>query len=223
VTVKTNGLTTATYVYDENGNRLSKITPSGAEIGAYDAQDRMTSYAGASYEYTANGDLVARTENGATTRFQYDALGNLLKVELPGDAVVEYLIDGRNRRVGKKVNGELVQGFLYKDQLNPVAELDGSGNVVARFVYGAKANVPAYLEKGGKVYRIVSDHLGSPRLVIDTVTGEVAQRMAYDEFGAVIGREAGSGPEGSPQIIIRKPRLGALRRYRDAPAVTPQA
>jgi len=35
-----------------------------------------------------------------------------------------YVIDGRNRRIGKKVNGTLVQGFLYKDQLNPIAELD---------------------------------------------------------------------------------------------------
>ena len=29
-----------------------------------------------------------------------------------------------------------------KDQLNPIAELDGAGNVVSRFVYGTKGNVP---------------------------------------------------------------------------------
>jgi RHS repeat-associated protein len=40
--------------------------------------------------------------------------------------------------------------------------------------------------KGGVTYRIISDHLGSPRLVIDTATGTVAQRMDYDEFGNVI-------------------------------------
>ncbi|MFU8832906.1 MAG: RHS repeat-associated core domain-containing protein, partial [Wenzhouxiangella sp.] len=38
----------------------------------------------------------------------------------------------------------------------------------------------------GRTYRIVSDHLGSPRLVIDTVTGEVAQQMDYDAFGNVL-------------------------------------
>ena len=37
---------------------------------------------------------------------------------------------------GKTVNGSLVQGFLYENQLEPVAELDGSGNLIARFVYG---------------------------------------------------------------------------------------
>lgn len=36
------------------------------------------------------------------------------------------------------------------------------------------------------VYRIVSDHLGSPRLVIDSATGEVVQRMDYDAFGRIV-------------------------------------
>jgi RHS repeat-associated protein len=67
-----------------------------------------------------------------------------------------------------------------------VAELDGAGNVVARFVYGTKANVPDYMEKGGVTYRILSDHLGSVRLVVDVATGAVAQRLDYDEFGRVL-------------------------------------
>jgi RHS repeat-associated protein len=80
----------------------------------------------------------------------------------------------------------LVQGWLYSDQLRPVAELDGNGNVVARFVYGSHFNVPDYMVKGGITYRILSDHLGSPRLVVDTSTNTVTQRMDYDEFGNII-------------------------------------
>ncbi|MCU7863611.1 MAG: RHS repeat-associated core domain-containing protein, partial [Candidatus Thiodiazotropha sp. (ex Lucinoma borealis)] len=34
-------------------------------------------------------------------------------------------------------------------------------------------------------YRIVSDHLGSPRLVVNVQTGEVAQRMDYDAWGNI--------------------------------------
>ena len=92
----------------------------------------------------------------------------------------------RARRGGKLRNGSLVRGFLYQDMLNPVAELDGSGQVVARFVYGSRENVPDYMEKGGAVYRIISDHLGSPRLVVDVATGAIAQRMDYDAFGQVL-------------------------------------
>jgi len=98
---------------------------------------------------------------------------------------IEYVVDGRNRRVGKKVNGALVQAFLYGNQLEPVAELDGSGNLVARFVYGSKAHVPDYMVKAGVTYRIVSDHLGSMRLVVNMIDGSIAQRMDYDEFGVL--------------------------------------
>ena len=35
-------------------------------------------------------------------------------------------------------------------------------------------------------YRIISDHLGSVRLVVNADTGVVAQRLRYDEFGVVL-------------------------------------
>ena len=63
-------------------------------------------------------------------------------------------------------------------------EPDGVGNVVSRFVYGSKGNVPDYMIKGGVTYRIISDHLGSPRLVVDSA-GTVVQRMDYDDWGNV--------------------------------------
>jgi hypothetical protein len=51
---------------------------------------------------------------------------------------------------------------------------------VSRFVYGSNALVPDYVVKGGATYRIVSHHLGSPRLVVDTATGAVVQRLNYN-------------------------------------------
>jgi len=92
----------------------------------------------------------------------------------------------RTGGLGSKVNGVLTQGWLYQNQLNPVAELDAAGNIVARFVYGTKANVPDYLIKAGVTYRILSDHLGSPRVVLESTTGLIVQRMDYDEFGNVL-------------------------------------
>jgi RHS repeat-associated protein len=118
--------------------------------------------------------------------YDYDVLGNLISVTLPDDTRIEYVVDGQNRRIGKRVAGVLVEGFLYRNQLNPVAELDGSNNVVARFTYATRSNVPDYMERGGNAYRIISDHLGSPRLVVNSSTGEIAQQMDYDEFGNVI-------------------------------------
>jgi RHS repeat-associated protein len=95
------------------------------------------------------------------------------------------VIDSQNRRIGKKVNGTLVQGFLYQSQLAPVAELNGSNQVVSRFVYATRPNVPDYMVKASVTYRIIADHLGSVRLVVNAETGAIAQRIDYDEFGRV--------------------------------------
>ncbi|MEO8135168.1 MAG: RHS repeat-associated core domain-containing protein, partial [Betaproteobacteria bacterium] len=183
--VTANGITTATYAYDSNGNRTARTGPNGPQSATYDNQDRLLIYGSATYSHTASGELLSKTAGGQTTGYQYDALGNLMAVSLPGGTAVDYLIDGTNRRIGKKVNGVLVQAFLYQGALRPVAELDAAGNVVSRFVYATRGNVPAFMIKSGVTYRIVSDHLGSPRLVIDVATGTVAQRMDYDEFGNV--------------------------------------
>lgn len=79
----------------------------------------------------------------------------------------------------------MVKGFLYRDALNPVAEVDGTGALVSRFVYASKPHVPDYMVKNGITYRIVSDHLGSVRLVVDASTGTVAQLIEYDAFGRI--------------------------------------
>ena len=174
------------YSYDTNGNRTS-VTKNGQTISAtYDAQDRMLTYGDATYTYTDNGELAIKTDSEGTTIYNYDIIGNLTYVQLPDGTEIEYIIDGQNRRIGKKVNGILVQGFTYQDQLNIVAELDGEGNVVAQFAYGEKGHIPAYMIKDGTTYRIISDHLGSPRLVVDIDTRYVAQRRDYDPWGNIV-------------------------------------
>jgi RHS repeat-associated protein len=165
------------------------------EEGSYDDQDRMLSYGGATYTWRPNGELESRTAGGQTTWYAYDRLGNLRQVALPDGRSIEYLVDWRNRRVGKKVNGALAEGFLYEGQLRPVAWLDGSGAVKATFVYGTRVNVPEYMVTASGTFRIVTDHLGSPRLIVDASTGAVVQRIDYDEWGQV---QADSNPGFQP-------------------------
>jgi RHS repeat-associated protein len=183
--VITYGIIAEQYQYDSNGNRLHTTTANGTVEGDYDQQDRLLQYGDNQYEYTANGELIRKTNNGEVTEYTYDLLGNLRQIQLP-DKTIEYMIDGRNRRIGKKINGILTQGFLYQDSLNPIAELDNQGKVATLFVYGAKTNIPDYLIKDNKTYRILSDHLGSPRLIIDINDGTIAQQIDYDTFGKVI-------------------------------------
>ena len=104
--VATDGLVTASYAYDANGNRLSATTAGGTTSGSYDAQDRLLAYGTRSYTYTGNGDLSSKTDTATsqTTSYGYDTLGNLVSVLLPDGRFLAYVIDGQNRRAGKRVN-----------------------------------------------------------------------------------------------------------------------
>jgi YD repeat-containing protein len=88
-------------------------------VGAYDDQDRLLSYGPFDYTYTANGELETKTnrETDEEWLYQYDVLGNLLSVGLPDGRLIEYLVDGLGRRVGKKIDGVLLQQWVYRDAL----------------------------------------------------------------------------------------------------------
>lgn len=191
-TVTVAGVVRADYDYDSNSNRTAVTyrTATGTPTsftGSYDAQDRMRAYGPWTYEYTANGELTRRTNTvtSSQTDYVYDEFGNLRSVTLPDGRVIAYTDDGFNRRVGKLSNGEVVQRFVYLNELDPVAELDATGNVVSTFAYADRANTPSLMRRAGSTYRIIADHLGSVRLVINVATGQIIQRMDYDEFGSV--------------------------------------
>jgi RHS repeat-associated protein len=181
------GQLAAHYDEDDNGVRIGRTTQQGTETGTPDVQDRLLMYGTKSYTHTNAGELesVTDTNTNETTVYHYDALGNLRAAELP-NTLIEYLVDGEGRRIWKLVDGQRMQGLVYADALRPAAELDANGQVVARFIYGLGQNAPDAMIKGGTTYRIIKDHVGSPRLVVDASTGMIAQRIDYDEFGRVL-------------------------------------
>ena len=187
-TVIENGTQVAEYGYDANGNRTLQTTSNGTFGATYDAQDRLLTHGALEFTHTDKGELQSKidTSTGDLTTYQYDVFGNLKSVALPNGDVVEYLVNGKNRRVGKKRNGVLVQQWLYRNQLYPVAELDGESNLVAQFVYGSRINTPDLVIRAGAAYRVLSDQLGSPRLLVNASTGAVAGRMRHDAFGTVL-------------------------------------
>ena len=191
--VKKGGASWEHYDYSTlNGNRIVGSTPqrnvSSAQVQYDYPQDRLRQYGPYSYTYTNNGELKTKTDTttspGKVTTYAYDTLGNLLSVTPAGGQAITYVIDGMNRRVGKVVGGTAVKQWLYRDSLKPVAELDGQGHLVSTFVYGSNSNVPDYMVRGGKTYRILTDQLGTPRMVVNVLDStDVAFSAEYTAFG----------------------------------------
>jgi RHS repeat-associated protein len=186
VKVIKNDSTNAVYTNDSNNNRISLLSPTGTITAVCDNQDRLIQYGTNVFNYTAAGELRTKTNGTAVTNYEYDVIGNLVRVTLLNRNVIDYVVDGRNRRIGRKVNGVLDKGYLYQDGLRISAELDSKGKVVSRFVYASRPNVPDYIIKGSITYRIVADYLGSPRIVVNIKTGKIVQRIDYDEFGNIL-------------------------------------
>ncbi len=173
-----NGTQAFAYAYDANGNR------SDAGLTA-DGQDRITAKAGASYTHSPKGERLAKTEGAQVTRYAYDGRGHLASVELPGAIRVDYELDAYGRRITKRRNGTVENRFLYRNALQPAAEVDAAGNVLSRYVYARGELGPDLLERGGATYALLKDERGSIRFVVDVFSGVVAQALEYDPFGKV--------------------------------------
>jgi RHS repeat-associated protein len=194
-----------------------------------DMQDRLLEYGQWTYEYLADGRLKERWERITTTQYQltcydYDLFGALRRVDIgdpSGSTVgdpctgmtmqssIDYDIDPVGRRIGRRevvyagspVEETVVdrRRWVYRDGLNPVAQLDAAGRLTQVYVYATRQHTPDYMigltwpadptattPTGTTLYRLVSDVRGSVRLVVDATTGTVAQQLTYDPYGQVL-------------------------------------
>ena len=180
------GAVLASYEYDANGNRTRMTGSGGDVVSTFDAQDKLVTQGNVTYDYSPSGTLLSRSSPSGTRRFTYDALGGLRRVVLESGQVIDYVYDAENHRVAKRINGAQTQGLLYGLSGSPIAELDGNGLVVSRFVFGTRANVPELILQPTRTLRVITDHRGSVRAVVDVATGEVVQQLDYDAFGRVV-------------------------------------
>lgn len=176
------------YVYNDNGSRTSVTRGVTTVSATFDNQDRISTQGTMSFSHNSNGERTSMSDssNSQTTSYTYDVYGHLKTVTLPNSTVIEYLLDAKNRRVGKLVSSTLTKQYLYQDQLKVVAELNSSGVLTKRFVYGSKSNVPDFMITSGGRFKIITNEVGSVILVVDASDGSVSQQIEYDDFGRVL-------------------------------------
>ena len=151
----------------------------------YDAEDHLLTAGGVTYSYDLDGFLSAKTDDAnVTTTYDYSSRGELLGVSLPDGRVVEYVHDPLGRRIEKKIDGVIVEKYLWQGLTRLLAVYDGSDNLAQRFEY-ADSRIPVAMTMGGVRYFLTYDQVGSLRAVTNGV-GNVVKLMEYDSFGNVI-------------------------------------
>ena len=142
--------------------------------GSYDARDRIISYDGVTYTYNAAGELESK---GTDTTYSYDRRGQLKQATVNLQTVT-YERDAMGRRVGRSMGGGFVaRRYLYGPGAQPLAQLSMAGAVQAQYVYLTGRHAPDLMVKSGVVYALVTDDLGSVRMVVNVDTGVGAQRI----------------------------------------------
>ena len=194
----------ASYLYDAQGNRteLHRYDAAGTETesrtASYDARDRLLDDGVASYTYDAAGRRATKTitSTGDVTRYSYDELGHLTRVELPTGTVVEYTYDALGRRTGRTtdgaVDGSTDTAWVYGAGPAPLAQLDGRGNLELLYVYGTRSWLPDIIiapdAAGVRAEMVViADHRGSVRNLVERSSGLNIGAIDYDAFGRFTG------------------------------------
>lgn len=186
VRVRKNNAIDSFYLYDQNSNRITGNAGKELFVAIYDNQDRLIRYNNKVYTYNANGDLLTKAEriknSYKTTDYVYDVFGQLRKA-----GNISYGTNLNNLRFSKIVNGVVQKYFSYTPEGQLIGELDANMNLVKTFIFASKSHVPDYyIDQKGNSFKLITDHLGSIRLVVNASTGEVVQKMLHDEFGKVL-------------------------------------
>jgi RHS repeat-associated protein len=187
LTVKKNGALVEEYRYNANGAReyeMNSLRGIAGRTLAYSDEDHLLTAGDTAYLYDLDGFLTTKTDGTGITSYEYSSRGELLKSVLPDGKVIEFVHDPLGRRIAKKVNGVIVEKYLWQGMTRLLAVYNGSNSLLMRFQY-ADARMPVAMTKGGVTYYLGYDQVGSLRVVTDA-TGNVTKRIDYDAFGNIL-------------------------------------
>jgi RHS repeat-associated protein len=189
IQVAKDGVIVEEYRYDPRGTgtrayERNSLRGIGGRAFAYSAEDHLLTAGTRRYQYNLDGYLLSRTDGTSVTSYTYSSRGELLKVTLPDGNVIEYICDPLGRRIAKKLNGTVVEKYLWQGMTRLLAIYDGSDNLLMRFEY-ADDRVPMAMTKAGAVYYLTYDQVGSLRAVVDGA-GNIIKRIDYDSFGNIL-------------------------------------
>ena len=173
------------FEFDRNSNLVRTTRGNEIESFLYEAGDKLVQRAESTYRYDPQGRLIAKVvalHDGEIREwhFQWDALDRLTGVTRPDGERWTYLYDAFSRRISKISSNGRRLGFVWDKEV-VLHEIEGE-TVAATWVSQPDGFVPLCKVEGKQLYSVVTDHLGTPRELIDQF-GSVAWRADYWSWG----------------------------------------
>jgi RHS repeat-associated protein len=165
---------------DALGNWATVTTDGTPQNRTHNQQNEITSISGKTTPtYDAAGNTT-RDETGQT--YTYDAWNRLVQVKNPGGGVIaSYSYDTLGRRIVENEGG--AKDLYYSNQWQVLEEQVG-GFTQAQYVW-SPVYVDAMVERdqGGQRLYVQQDANWDVTALVDTTTGAVQERYAYDPYG----------------------------------------
>jgi RHS repeat-associated protein len=181
------------YTYGKSGDRTSaSLNGAAAQTYAYTpGTHKLASVAGAARTYDLNGNT--QTGIGSAT-LTYDDK-NRLSTAVVGSTNAVYKTNGRGERVSKSVTtgglGSSPTVYAYGEGGQLLGDYTSATTPQAEYVY--LDGTPIAVVKGGTLSYIETDHLGTPRQVVNPATN--AALWTWDMLASTFGTNA---PNQSP-------------------------
>ncbi len=168
------------YSYDAAGNRTS-------QGGIYGSANRITAFNGCTYGTDADGNVTSRTCTGQpslTATFTWSAEGQLKSITNQGSTYnLQYNASGQLIRIDL---GATPQAHYLWDGGNLLAELNGAANgKLAEYSYYPGLDNLHALIQGAALYMAHADGMGSVIALTDS-TKALQRTYAYDDWGVLI-------------------------------------
>ena len=96
---------------------------------------RVLSGEGDQITYVDSSTPTGEFSSVITDTFDYSSRGELLTVSLSNGNVITYDHDPLGRRVAKRVNGTIVEKYLWKDATTLLAVYNSADTLIQRFSY----------------------------------------------------------------------------------------
>ncbi|WNL44031.1 RHS repeat-associated core domain-containing protein [Dyella sp. BiH032] len=202
------GTVLESYRYDLTGNRLAFIDAHGEQAYDYPADShRLTSVAGQERRYDAMGNLLADDTRGR--QFTYNAMGRMAEVRQGASVLRRYAYNAWGEQVRKTDGTEAGTTLtLYDEAGHWLGDYDHAGEPKQQTVW--LGDHPVALLQADHTYYLQSDHLGTPRVVIDPERDGAVWR--WDLKGEAFGSTApDEDPDGDGAAFVLDTRFPGQR------------